>query len=32
VANAAKFKSWFNVDVKESTEVVAINRQVGWAG
>jgi hypothetical protein len=30
VANAAKFKNWFNVDVKESTEVVAINREVRW--
>ncbi|KAI8475971.1 MAG: hypothetical protein J3K34DRAFT_402530 [Monoraphidium minutum] len=27
VANAAKFKSWFNVDVRESTEVIAIDRQ-----
>lgn len=27
VANAAKFKSWFNVDVKERTEVVSINRE-----
>ncbi|KIZ05075.1 FAD-dependent pyridine nucleotide-disulfide oxidoreductase [Monoraphidium neglectum] len=27
VANAAKFKSWFNVDVRERTEVVAIDRQ-----
>ncbi|KAG2445346.1 hypothetical protein HYH02_008811 [Chlamydomonas schloesseri] len=27
VANAAKFNKWFNVDVKESTEVVSIDRQ-----
>lgn len=35
VANAAKFKNWFNVDVKESTEVVAIDRaarKVGGCG
>lgn len=27
VANAAKFKNWFNVDVKEMTEVVGIDRK-----
>jgi hypothetical protein len=28
VASAAKFKSWFNVEVHESTEVVSIDRKV----
>lgn len=28
VANAAKFKKWFNVDVLENTEVTNIDRQV----
>jgi hypothetical protein len=28
VANAAKFKSWFNVDVKENTEVSRLGMHV----